>query len=131
MIGDTAGGDRPAVAHMGRGRWVRWLLVVIALAGASFHSALFSAQAVNDAAPDWGPATDGLRMAITWVNPSATTVVDAEFRIAFQNTGSQDVLLNLGYTVEQTPRPLQLSAIRLTVRDSKGGKWSSRWNGQS
>jgi hypothetical protein len=97
---------------LGKERRMRSLLVVAMLAAV--------AASVDNPEPDWGPASGGLRMAISWLNPAATTAPDTEFRIAFQNIGSKDVVLNLGYTVGASPPPQQLSAIRLTVTDSKG-----------
>jgi len=72
------------------------------------QSALLSAQPVE---PYWGP---------TGKSPGLTNVLDAEFRLTFQNAGDKVMILNLGYTVAESPPPQQLSAIRLNIADSSG-----------
>jgi hypothetical protein len=68
-------------------------------------------------------------MAISAVKSGPTTQHDAQFDVAFQNVGSKDAVLNLGYMLgngkEQAPE-----AVRITLTDrngkSEGVQWSRR-----
>jgi hypothetical protein len=104
-----------------------FVLTSLALFAGAFSSSPLSAQPIINPQQAWGPASDGMRMAISAVAPGATTQHDSEVYIAFQNLGSKEAVLNLGYIVAQDIH--EPAAIRLALTDPKGETrefWCSR-----
>jgi hypothetical protein len=95
------------------------LFAVTALA--SVQSCLFSsrlsAQPIINSEQVWGPTSDGMRMAISAVSPG-NAPHGAEFFVAFQNAGSKDVVLNLGF-MDSNGKEQYPGAVQLTLTDSK------------
>lgn len=67
----------------------------------------------------WGPSSNGLRMAISPVKPGALDPKSAQFYVAIQNVGDQDVILNLGNMLAngKVHRP---DALHLLLTDAQG-----------
>jgi hypothetical protein len=87
------------------------MLMVVAAVGSPL-----SAQPIISPQQVWGPASDGVRMALSAAAATASPS-KAEFCLAFQNVGSEDALLNLGIMVKGFQEPW---AIRLILTDPAG-----------
>jgi hypothetical protein len=65
----------------------------------------------------WGPAADGLRMSIART-PSSATATTAQFRVAIENAGERDAVLNMGLMMANG-QVLLPTALFLTITDSQ------------
>ena len=82
-------------------------------------SAQGTEQSLLSDAQVWGPSSNGLRMAISPVKPGALDPKSAQFYVAIQNVGDQDVVLNLGNMLAngKVHRP---DALHLLLTDAQG-----------
>jgi hypothetical protein len=78
-----------------------------------------SAQPIINPDQSWGPASNGLRMAISPVKSGAMPQLYPEFYVALQNVGHQDVILNLGIMLANGQVHLP-TAFRLILTDARG-----------
>jgi hypothetical protein len=62
--------------------------------GSLTHSG--SAQDAINARQNWGPAVNGLRMAIALIKPGPVPTQDAQLDVMFQNVGDKELVLELG-----------------------------------
>ncbi len=70
--------------------------------------------------PDrWSAATNGLQLAISPVRETWTVGDDLEFQVALRNSGTNDVFLNLGFTLANGRRHFP-DSISLVLVDSRG-----------
>ena len=67
--------------------------------------------------PSWGPVAGGLRMSIARTPPSAAATT-AQFRVAIENVGESDAVLNMGLMMENGQLLLP-TALFLTIADSQ------------
>ena len=65
----------------------------------------------------WGPVVDGLRVSITRT-PSSATATTAQFRVAIENAGERDAVLNMGLMMANG-QVLLPTALFLTITDSQ------------
>ena len=68
--------------------------------------------------PSWGPVAGGLRMSIARTPSSAATT--AQFRVAIENSGEGDAVLNMGLMMANGPVLLP-TALFLTITDWQNG----------
>jgi hypothetical protein len=87
------------------------------LVGCLLLVAATSALAQNE--ERWGATTQGLQLAISPVRETWTVGDDVEFRVTFRNTGTNDVFLNLGFTLANGRRHFPAS-VSLVLLDSGG-----------
>jgi hypothetical protein len=61
----------------------------------------------------WGPATQGLQLAISPVHKTWTVEDDPEFQVSFRNSGTDDLFLNLGLTLAngRSHHPVAVSLV--------------------
>ena len=65
----------------------------------------------------WGPVADGLRMSITRT-PSSATATTVQFRVAIENAGERDAVLNMGLMMANG-QVLLPTALFLSITDSQ------------
>lgn len=99
-------------------------LLVLAMSALGFSPA--SAQPNSSPEQVWGAASDGMRMSIAAVKSGSTTQGDAEFYVAFQNVGSKDMVLNLGFVLANG-KVAEPSSVRLALTDPKGQRAEFPW----
>ena len=82
-------------------------------------AALVPAAHAQDRSHDlsWGPVADGLRMSIA-LTPSSATATTARFRVAIENAGERDAVLNMGLMMANG-QVLLPTALFLTITDSQ------------
>ena len=82
-------------------------------------AALMPAAHAQDRSHDlsWGPVADGLRMSITRT-PSSATATTAQFRVAIENAGERDAVLNMGLMMANG-QVLLPTALFLSITDSQ------------
>jgi len=82
-------------------------------------AALMPAAHAQDRSHDlsWGPVADGLRMSIART-PLSATATTAQFRVAIENAGERDVVLNMGLMMANG-QVLLPTALFLTITDSQ------------
>jgi hypothetical protein len=82
-------------------------------------AALMPAAHAQDRSQDlsWGPVAGGLRMSITRT-PSLETAATAQFRVAIENAGERDAVLNMGLMMANG-QVLLPTALFLTITDSQ------------
>ena len=82
-------------------------------------AALMPAAHAQDRSHDlsWGPVADGLRMSITRT-PSSATATTAQFRVAIENVGERDAVLNMGLMMANG-QVLLPTALFLSITDSQ------------
>jgi hypothetical protein len=89
----------------------------------AFFIAIFpshsSAQSIINPTQAWGPTSNGLRLAIASVTPGAIPTQRAEFYVALENAGNQDVVLNLGRMLSNGKVHFP-EAVRLILIDAQG-----------
>ena len=75
----------------------------------------------------WGPLADGLRMSIA-TTPSSATATTVQFRLAIQNAGEGNTVLNMGLMMANG-KVLLPTALFLTITDSQKTTWPARRSG--
>lgn len=76
-------------------------------------------QAPLRAGRAWGEASSGLRIGIAAVSRDSASSADVEFEVAIENTGTADVVLNLG-SMLANGKVMLPSSVRLVLTDSSG-----------
>ena len=76
---------------------MRWVASVLGIALVIASPRGSSVETMLSAAQAWGASTNGLRAAISTVASGSLSSTGAEFDVAFENTGSADFVLNLGW----------------------------------
>ena len=101
------------------------------IASALFGSALLAVLSVQDvrspidtsyalsARQEWGPVSDGLRMAISPLISGNSPREHTAFDVAIQNVGDADIVLNLGQMLANG-KVMFPTAIHLTLTDAQG-----------
>lgn len=67
----------------------------------------------------WGKPYGGLRIGIATVNRDSASSADVQFEVAFENIGTADFVLNLGYMLANGKVMLPFS-VRLVLTDPSG-----------
>jgi hypothetical protein len=90
--------------------------------GSLTHSG--SAQAAINARQGWGPAVNGLRMAVALVKPGPVPTQNAQVDVMFQNVGDTEFVLELGVRDVSTR---SFYPVRLNLTDPRGSSVELRF----